>query len=293
VTYALVRGSLPMDGLRAIALRRLAPQLQAVDGVLKASVVGGGSGADASVYRYNGQEAVAVAVVKRANANTLDIADACEKVVAAFRAANPALRVERTSEQATFIREATQATTEALGLAVVLAVVVILAFLRDWRATTISAIAIPVSLLGTAIVMWALHFNLETITLLALALVVGVIVDDAIVAVENIVRHLEAGETPMNAALHANKEIGLTLVAASFTIVAVFLPIGLMQGSLGQFFRAFGITASAAVLFSLLAARTLSPAIAAWWLRARPAARGGARGPVDVDHSTAHPGYRR
>jgi multidrug efflux pump subunit AcrB len=293
VTYAIVRVSAPLERLRQIAARDLAPKLQAVDGVLKASVVGGGSGPDASVYRYNGQEAVAVAVVKRANANTLDIADACEKVVAAFRAANPALRVERTSEQATFIREATQATTEALGLAVVLAVVVILAFLRDWRATTISAIAIPVSLLGTAVVMWILHFNLETITLLALALVVGVIVDDAIVAVENIVRHLEAGETPMNAALHANKEIGLTLVAASFTIVAVFLPIGLMQGSLGQFFRAFGITASAAVLFSLLAARTLSPTIAAWWLQARPAARRGARGQVDVDHSTAHPRYRR
>jgi multidrug efflux pump subunit AcrB len=293
VTYALVRVSVPLERLRQVATAGLAPKLQAVDGVLKASVVGGGSGPDASVYRYNGQEAVAVAVVKRANANTLDIADACEKVVSAFRAANPTLQVERTAEQATFIREATQATTEALGLAVVLAVVVILAFLRDWRATTISAIAIPVSLLGTAIVMWILHFNLETITLLALALVVGVIVDDAIVAVENIVRHLEAGETPMNAALHANKEIGLTLVAASFTIVAVFLPIGLMQGSLGQFFRAFGITAAAAVLFSLLAARTLSPTIAAWWLRARPAARAGGRTEVDVDHSTAHPGYRR
>jgi len=294
VTYALVHQSLPLERLGQIATRDLAPKLQAVDGVLKASVVGApGTGSDSSVYRYNGQEAVAVAVVKRANANTLDIDDACEKVVAAFRAANPTLSIERTSEQATYIREATRATQEALGLAVLLAVVVILPFLRDWRATTISAIAIPVSLLGTAVVMWILHFNLETITLLALALVVGVIVDDAIVAVENIVRHLEAGETPMNAALHANKEIGLTLVAASLTIVAVFLPIGLMQGSLGQFFRAFGITASAAVLFSLLAARTLSPTIAAWWLRPRPLAPGTARKTVDVDHSTVHPEYRR
>ncbi len=293
VTYALVHVSLPLDQLAHIASHDLAPKLQAVDGVLKASVVGApGNGTDASVYRYNGQEAVAVAVVKRANANTLDIDDACEKVVAAFRAANPKLSVERTSEQATYIREATRATQEALGLAVLLAVIVILPFLRDWRATMISAIAIPVSLLGTAVVMWTLHFNLETITLLALALVVGVIVDDAIVAVENIVRHLEAGETPMNAALHANKEIGLTLVAASFTIVAVFLPIGLMQGSLGQFFRAFGITASAAVLFSLLAARTLSPTIAAWWLRSRDTGDGPRRA-VDVDHSTVHPGYRR
>ena len=298
VTYALVRGALPLARLGEIATQQLAPALRTVDGVLKAEVIGAQStGAHASAYRYNGRQAVAVAVVKRANANTLDIDEACAKVVAAFRAANPALTVERTSEQATYIREATQATTEALGLAIVLAIVVILPFLRDWRATMISAVAIPVSLLGTAVVMWALHFNLETITLLALALVVGVIVDDAIVAVENIVRHLEAGETPMNAALHANKEIGLTLVAASFTIVAVFLPIGLMQGTLGQFFRAFGITASAAVLFSLLAARTLSPAIAAWWLRPHGRSAGAAafapRPPVDVNRSTVHPEYRR
>jgi len=118
---------------------------------------------------------------------------------------------------------------------------------------------------------------------------VGVIVDDAIVAVENIVRHLEAGEDPMTAALYANKEIGLTLVAASLTIVAVFLPIGLMRGSLGQFFRSFGITASAAVLFSLLAARTLSPTIAAWWLRRRSGDRRATTAATPPSHAT----YRR
>jgi multidrug efflux pump subunit AcrB len=290
VTYALVRKNLSLAQLGTIAERELAPKLGALDGVLKAEVLGAqATGPDASAYRYDGQAAVAVAVVKRAQANTLDVADACEAAVAAFRVAHPNLSVERTSEQATYIREATQATQEALGLAVVLAILVILPFLRDWRATTISAIAIPVSLLGTACVMRLLHFNLETITLLALALVVGVIVDDAIVAVENIVRHLEAGESPMQAALTANKEIGLTLVAASLTIVAVFLPIGLMQGTLGQFFRAFGITASAAVLFSLFAARTLSPTIAAWWLRSRTNGTGRA---ADVVRSTGHARYR-
>jgi multidrug efflux pump subunit AcrB len=290
VTYALVQNKLSLAALATIAERDLAPKLRAIDGVLKAEIVGGGSADAGTAYRVDGQPAVAVAVVKRGEANTLEVADACEGVVAAFRSANPQLTVERTTEQATYIREATRATQEALGLAVVLAVFVILAFLKDWRATTISAIAIPVSLLGTACVMWLLHFNLETITLLALALVVGVIVDDAIVAVENIVRHLEAGESPMGAALNANKEIGLTLVAASLTIVAVFLPIGLMQGTLGQFFRAFGITASAAVLFSLLAARTLSPTIAAWWLRPRVPAPGA---PPDVVRSSVHPRYRR
>jgi multidrug efflux pump subunit AcrB len=290
-TFALTDPSRSLPALAAIARTKVAPELGAISGVLKVNVIGGTStGSGASAYRVNGQPAIAVAVIKTANANTLDVAEASEEHAAALAARDPSLHIVRTSEQASYIKEATRATQEALAIAVVLAVVVIMLFLRDWRATTISAIAIPVSLLGTAIVMRVCRFNLETITLLALALVVGVIVDDAIVAVENIVRHLEAGEDPMTSALYANKEIGLTLVAASLTIVAVFLPIGLMRGSLGQFFRSFGITASAAVLFSLLAARTLSPTIAAWWLRRR-----GAPGPRTIDPDTflLHPHYRR
>jgi multidrug efflux pump subunit AcrB len=290
VTYALSRQGRSMADLARSAGELVAPKLRALPGVLKVDVFGGSaSGTNASAYRVNGEPAIGIDVVKRADANTLDVADEAAAAIGEIRAAEPELDLTLTAEQATYIREATRATQEALGLAVILAVIVILAFLRDWRATAISAVAIPVSLLGTACVMWLLHFNLETITLLALALVVGVIVDDAIVAVENIVRHLEAGETPRVAAYAANKEIGLTLVAASLTIVAVFLPIGLMSGTLGQFFRAFGITASAAILFSLLAARTLSPALAAWWLVPRRR--------VDVatgvDRSDPHPRYRR
>ena len=210
-------------------------------------------------------------MVKAGNANALDVAEASDDAVAALTPSLGPATIVRASTQATFIREAARATQEALGLAVLLAILVILPFLWDWRATAISALAIPTSLLGTALVMRILHFNLETITLLALALVVGVIVDDAIVAVENIVRHLEEGEAPRDAALRANKEIGRTLVATTLTIVAVFLPIGLMGGTLGRFFKPFGLTASAAVLFSLLAARTLSPTLAAAWLRRRPA----------------------
>jgi len=270
VTYALTRRGMSLRELARVADHDIAPRLRALPGVLKADVIGGDStGAHPSAYRFDGAPAVGIAIVKRASANTLDVADAAAATVRALDTTHSGVRILRTSEQATFIREATQATQEALGIAVLLAVMVIWAFLRDVRATMISAIAIPVSLLGTACVMWLCRFNLETITLLALALVVGVTVDDAIVAVENIVRHLENGESPRTAAFSANKEIGRTLVAASLTIVAVFLPIGLMQGTLGQFFRAFGITASAAIIFSLLAARTLSPTIAARWLRPR------------------------
>jgi len=279
VTYALLAPGRSLAELARSAERDIAPRLRATPGVLRADVVGGpATGSKASAYRVDQQPAVAIAVVKTARANTLDVSEACAAAIAVLASAHPDLRIERTSEQATYIKEATRATQEALGIAVVLAVIVIWPFLRDLRATMISAIAIPVSLLGTACVMWLLRFNLETITLLALALVVGVIVDDAIVAVENIVRHLEDGETPREAAFAANKELGLTLVAASLTIVAVFLPIGLMQGTLGQFFRAFGITASAAILFSLLAARTLSPALAARWLRRRTVTTAAATG---------------
>lgn len=291
VTYALAQQGTSLAALARAAERDIAPRLRAVPGVLHANVIGGTTtGPNASAYRFDGAPAVAIAVVKRADANTLEVADAVRSAIGALDAAHGELNIVRTSEQASYIREATQATQEALGIAVVLAIVVIWPFLRDARATAISAIAIPVSLLGTACVMWLFHFNLETITLLALALVVGVIVDDAIVAVENIVRHLEAGEEPRVAAYRANKEIGLTLVAASLTIVAVFLPIGLMTGTLGQFFRAFGITASAAVLFSLLAARTLSPTLAAWTLRAR--GDGAARGHGDVNRTERYARYR-
>ncbi len=290
VTFALIAEGRSLRELATAAERDVAPALRAIDGVLKAGVVGGQStGDNASAFRYGGRPAIAIDVVKRANANALDVGEASDEAVAAVARAHPELRIITASTQVTYILEASRATQEALALAVVLAILVILPFLRDWRATAISAVAIPVSLLGTAIVMWLFHFNLETITLLALALVVGVILDDAIVVVENIVRHLESGESAKGAALEANKEIGLTLVAASLTIVAVFLPIGLMRGTLGQFFRPFGLTASAAVIFSLLAARTLSPTIAAWWLHGR----GAAARRIDPDHFLAHPHYRR
>ncbi len=291
VTYELTWAGHSLPQMAAAAERDVAPQLRAIDGVLRATVIGGQStGDNGSAFRFGGKSAIAIDVVKRASANALDVGEASDEAVEKIAKAHPELELRQASTQVTYILEASRATQEALALAVVLAILVILPFLRDWRATMISAIAIPVSLLGTAIAMWLFHFNLETITLLALALVVGVILDDAIVVVENIVRHLENGETPKGAALEANKEIGLTLVAASLTIVAVFLPIGLMRGTLGQFFRPFGLTASAAVIFSLLAARTLSPTIAAWWLRKR-----GGEGPrkIDVEHFLAHPHYRR
>jgi multidrug efflux pump subunit AcrB len=243
------------------------PAFEAVPGVLRADLIG----ADKSTaVRLNGQRATMIRIVKKGGANTLEVAAAVEIVAARVRALL-GIPIELASTQAPYIREASHATTDALGIAMALSIFVVFPFLRDLRATFISAIAIPVSLAGTAIAMALFHFNLETITLLALTLVTGVIVDDAIVDVENIERHIQNGESPRVAAGNATDEIGLTVTAATLTIIAVFLPIAFMTGTLGQFFRPFGLTASAAVLTSLAVARTLSPMLAAYLLR--PVAR--------------------
>jgi multidrug efflux pump subunit AcrB len=235
-------------------------------GVLKVSFLGDPQ-ANNTLVIFDHQQALAVQVVKRAQANTLEVVSAVEAEVQRLQKELPNLQLVLATNQATYIHEATQATLEALALAVVLSVLVIYPFLKNWRATIISALAVPISLLGTFIVMAWAGFALETITLLALALVIGIIVDDAIVDVENIARHLEEGEPPEQAAIAATNEIGLTVTAATLTIVAVFLPVGLMGGTLGQFFRPFGLTISAAVITSLLVARTLSPLLAARWLQ--------------------------
>jgi multidrug efflux pump subunit AcrB len=206
-------------------------------------------------------------VVKKSDANTLEVVRAVKREVDRLKQQVPGVTLTLAATQANYIQAATDETIHALLEAVVLSAVVIYPFLLNWRATVISALAIPISLLGTFIVMAIYGFNLETITLLALALVIGNVVDDAIVDVENISRHLENGESPRRAAILATNEIGLTVTAATLTAVAVFLPVGTMGGVLGQFFKPFGITISAAMLTSLLVARTLSPLLAAYWLK--------------------------
>lgn len=151
-----------------------------------------------------------------------------------------------------------------------LAILVVFLFLRDWRATWVSAVALPLSIIPTFAVMYWFGFSLNLITLLALAVVVGILVDDAIVEVENIVRHLRMGKTPLQAARDAADEIGLAVIATSITLAAVFVPVAFMPGIPGKFFREFGWTAAAAVLFSLLVARLLTPMMAAYQLRATP-----------------------
>ncbi|PSN15444.1 cation transporter, partial [filamentous cyanobacterium CCT1] len=287
ISYALTSDELSLAELAELAEAEILPPLQDLPGVLRVDLQGRGAQAATAaaegegsflaalqnpptLIRFNGEEALAVQVIKQGEANTLEVVDQVEAAVEQLRADLPQVQITLAATQAGFIRSATQATIDALVGAIVLAVLVILGFLRSWRATVITALAIPLSLLGTAIVMAIYGFNLETITLLALAIVIGIIVDDAIVEIENIIRHMEEGATPRQAALLATDEIGLTVSASTLTIVAVFLPVALMGGTVGQFFKPFGLTVSAAVLFSLLVARTLTPVLAVYWLRTRP-----------------------
>jgi multidrug efflux pump subunit AcrB len=281
VSYAIESSTRNIDNLRQLAKDKIVPTIAKLPGVLKVSLLGDGNNAPpptatnglppaGTLVRFNGKEALAFQVIKKGDANTLEVVSRVEKEVQQLRSGLKDVTLTLAATQAEYIRNATHSTIDALIEAIILSVVVIFPFLWNWQATLISALAIPVSLLGTFIVMAIYGFNLETITLLALALVIGSIVDDAIVDVENIMRHIEEGKTPREAALIATNEIGLTVTAATFTAVAVFLPIGLMGGVIGQFFKPFGITVSVAMLTSLLVARTLSPVLAIYWLKAKP-----------------------
>ncbi|MCL1463210.1 efflux RND transporter permease subunit [Argonema galeatum] len=286
VSYVIQSSSKNLAELTAIAQQQIVPSIAKVRGVLKVTLLGAtqkvGDGktpvpspqspvpSQNTLVRFNGEDVLAFQVIKKGDANTLEVVSKVEKKVANLQSGLPEVQLILAATQAEYIRSATQATIDALVEAVLLSVIVIFPFLWNWRATFISALAIPTSLLGTFIVMAIYGFNLETITLLALALVIGSVIDDAIVDVENIMRHIDEGENPRQAAIHATNEVGLTVVASTFTAVAVFLPIALMSGTIGQFFKPFGITVSAAMLTSMLLARTLSPVLAVFWLKPKP-----------------------
>ncbi|MGD1704985.1 efflux RND transporter permease subunit [Dapis sp. BLCC M229] len=273
ISYAITSESQTLRELTKIAQNQIIPTIAELPGVLKVNLLGDTSRkqkdkeklistSPPTLVSFNAKNAIAFQVVKRADANTLEVVSRVEATVAKLQSDLPEIKLVLAETQADYIQEATKATIDALLLGIILAVAVIFPFLRNFAATMITALAIPISLLGTCIVMAIFGFNLETITLLALAIIIGIIVDDAIVDVENISRHIEAGETPKQAAISGTDEIGLTVVASTCTIAAVFLPVAFMGDTLGQFFQPFGLTVSAAVLISLLVARTLSPVLA-------------------------------
>src|SRR5215467_599135 len=224
--------------------------------------------ADAAQDAYvDGERVVAFQVLRAIGSSSVDVAKKVDAAIARVSADNPAYEVKLFSSTVKFTLESYAASIEALWLGALLAVVVVFFFLRDWRATLISGIAMPLSVIPTFIFMSWLGFTLNIITLLGLSLVVGILVDDAIVEIENIVRHIHMGKSPMKAALEAADEIGLAVIATTFTIVAVFIPVSFMSSVPGQFFRQFGISVAVAVVFSLLVARLLTPVMGAYFLK--------------------------
>ncbi|RJF80645.1 efflux RND transporter permease subunit [Oleomonas cavernae] len=221
--------------------------------------------------RYNGDEVVGFSVMRTRGTSEVHVADAVRRALVAFDATRDDVSFEEVTAGVDFVVESYEASIEALALGAALAVVVVFWFLRDGRATFITSVAMPLSLIPTFAVMALLDQSINIVTLLALSLTVGILVDDAIVEIENIVRHISQGKAPYAAALEASDEIGLAVVATTATIVAVFMPVGFMPGVVGQFFQSFAIAACVSVLFSLLVARMLTPLMGAYLLRGEEA----------------------
>jgi len=215
----------------------------------------------------DGKQVIGFQVVRSWGASALDVAEASRAAVARLGKQHSNVRFQEVSSTVDFIRESYSASMEMLFEGALLAVIVVFVFLRDWRATFISAAALPLAIIPTFWAMYLLGYTLNLLTLLALSLVVGMLVDDAIVEVENIVRHLREGKKPLEAATDAAIEIGLAVVATTLTLCAVFVPVAFMGGVPGEFFRPFAFTAAVAVMFSLLVARMLTPMMAAYMLR--------------------------
>ncbi|MCJ9749941.1 efflux RND transporter permease subunit [Neorhizobium sp. BETTINA12A] len=226
-----------------------------------------------SIAHLDGEPVIAVEVKRSNGFSDTGVAAAIEAAMQDFAAANPDVEIVQAYSTVGPIIENYDGSMNMLYEGAILAVVVVWLFLRDWRATLLSAVALPLSVVPTFLVMYLADFSLNTVTLLALSLVVGILIDDAIVEIENIARHLQMGKTPKGAALEAADEIGLAVVATTLTLVAVFLPTAFMSGIPGLIFRQFGITAAVAVLASLVVARLLTPMMAAYLMKAHPVAQ--------------------
>jgi HAE1 family hydrophobic/amphiphilic exporter-1 len=220
-----------------------------------------------SLARLDGQPVVAFEIYRAKGFSDVAVADAVAKKLQELKSDHPDLLLTEIDSSVRYTKTDYRATMQTLTEGAILAVIVVFIFLRDLRATVISALAIPMSIFPTFWAMDMIGFSLNGISLLAITLVTGVLVDDAIVEIENIVRHMRMGQSAYRASLDAADEIGLAVVATSMTIVAMFVPVSFMGGIAGQYFKQFGLTVAIAVTFSLLVARLITPLLAAYFLR--------------------------
>jgi len=231
---------------------------------------------DTTVVRQNGEQAVGLGVLRQSQANTVQISNAVRAEIAQLEPLLPeGMRIEVGADDALFVAASIREVAKALFEALALVVLVILVFLRSWRATVIPAVTIPVSLIGCFIVMAALGYSINVLTLLAIILAIGLVVDDAIVVLENIQRRIELGESPLLASFTGTRQVTFAVVATSLTLVAVFVPLSFLQGQVGKLFIEFGFVLAAAVLISMFVSLTLCPAIAARLLKPQAVAHPG------------------
>jgi multidrug efflux pump subunit AcrB len=224
-----------------------------------------------SFARIDGEATVAFLVFRSKGASEVSVAETTNAVVDTLRAENPNVSITMVDDSVFYTYGNYEAAIHTLLEGALLAILVVLAFLRNWRATLIAAVALPLSAVPTFWLMDMLGFSLNLVSFLALTLATGILVDDAIVEIENIARHIRMGKSPYRASIEAADEIGLAVIATTFTIVAVFVPVSFMPGIPGQYFRQFGLTVAIAVLFSLLVARLITPMMAAYFMRAKDA----------------------
>ncbi len=254
----LTRGELSTpEGFGAIIISQKENDLVRLRDVAE---VGVGAADERTVARYNGKAAVGLGIVKQSKASTVDVAALVRNALPELTALLPTgMKLDVAYDSSTFINDSIDEVEQTLVIAMCLVVLVVLTFLKSFRATTIPSIAIPISIIGALSVAYFLGFTLNILTLLALVLAIGLVVDDAIVVLENVYRHMEMGKGRMQAAFDGSKEIGFAVVATTISLVAVFVPLAFLTGSVGRLFNEFGISLAVAVLISGFVALTLTP----------------------------------
>lgn len=255
------------EEFRRLVIQRT-PEYQVLLGEI-AEVVRG-SADERTILRANGQNAVGLGIIRQSQSNIIDVSNRVQEELALIREGLPdGLNIEIAYDESVFIREAINEVIRALALAIGLVILVIFVFLRTLRATLVPAVTIPVALIGSFTVMAALGFSINVLTLLALVLAVGLVVDDAIVMLENIQRRIEDGEPPLLAAYQGARQVAFAIIATTLSLIAVFVPISFMQGNVGRLFTEFGFILAAAVAFSSIVALSLVPMLCSKWLKPR------------------------
>lgn len=264
-----------VDEFRQLVIRRDGNDLLRLGEVANVQM---GVESDTSRLRFNGQTAVGLGVIRQSKSNTVAVSDLVQAELDKIRETlPPEVNIAESYDESIFIRASIREVAITLAISVSLVILVIFMFLRSWRATLIPAVTIPVAVIGAFIGLGALGFSINVLTLLAVILAIGLVVDDAIVMLENIQRRIDEGEPPLLAAYRGARQVAFAIIATTLTLIAVFVPISFMGGNVGRLFAEFGFTLAAAVVVSSIVALTLTPMLCSKWLKHSPETEEGHR----------------